>query len=96
MPMTPTMSMSGLPPTSSLLTIINSFSREDDFWLGFDIATGIFGDPALNALGRKSMGTGSEKIRSTSSDGEHVLLPTDEVGKGFDASVAFHLGRKRG
>ncbi|MFY0563517.1 hypothetical protein ACN28E_06695 [Archangium lansingense] len=66
------------------------------FWLGFDVATGIFGDPDLDALGNTSLGPGAEKIRATTSDGEHVLLPTDESRKGFDASVAFHLGRKRG
>ena len=65
------------------------------FWLGFDIATGIFGDPALGALGHTSMGPGAEKIRSTASQGEHVLLPSDGIEQGFNASVAFHLGRRR-
>jgi hypothetical protein len=65
------------------------------FWLGFDVATGIFGDPALGALGNTSMGPGAAKIRSKLAEVEHFLLPTDEASKGFDASVSFHLGRKR-
>lgn len=53
------------------------------FWLGFDIATGIFGDPALNALGRTLTGPGSLGIRDSLSD----------AGKtGFNASVKLHLG----
>ena len=32
------------------------------FWLGFDIATAIFGDPALGALGNTAMGAGAEKF----------------------------------
>jgi hypothetical protein len=63
------------------------------YWLGFDIATGLFGDPALGALGSTSMGPGGEKIRSSLSEIEHVLLPSNEGKRGFDASVAFHLGR---
>ncbi len=63
------------------------------YWLGFDVATGIMGDPTRGALGHTAMGPGAERIRSTSSQGEHVLLPTDEVTKGFNASVAFHLAR---
>jgi hypothetical protein len=54
-------------------------------WLGFDIATGIFGDPALGAQGNTQMGPGSEKIRSTLNlDGQ----------RGFNAAVALHLSRK--
>ena len=65
------------------------------YWVGFDIATGIFGDPALGALGNTAMGPGSEKIRATASEGEHVLLPTREIESGFNAAFAFHKGRKR-
>jgi hypothetical protein len=51
--------------------------------LGFDIATGIFGDPALGAQGNTVLGTGAIKIRdSLSADGQ----------KGFNASVQLHLG----
>ncbi len=53
------------------------------FWLGFDIATGIFGDPALGARGNTATGPGSLKIRdSLSVEGQ----------KGFNASVKLHLG----
>ena len=53
--------------------------------LGFDIATGIFGDPALGALGNTAKGPGSLGIRNAlSSAGQ----------RGFDDSVAFHLSRK--
>lgn len=53
------------------------------YWLGFDIATGIFGDPALGAKGNTLTGSGSLKIRdSLSVDGQ----------RGFDASVKLHLG----
>lgn len=64
------------------------------YWLGFDIATGLFGDPALGALGSTSMGPDGEKIRSSLSEIEHVLLPSNEAKRGFDASVAFHLARE--
>lgn len=63
------------------------------FWLGFDVATGIFGNPMMGALGNTSMGPGSEKIRSTTSQAEHVLLPTNDVESGFNASAAFHIAR---
>ena len=52
--------------------------------LGFDIATGIFGDPARGALGNTATGPGSLKIRdSLSAAGQ----------RGFDVSVKFHLGQ---
>jgi hypothetical protein len=53
--------------------------------LGFDIATGIFGDPALGAKGNTATGPGSNKIRNE-------LSPS--ARRGFDASVAFHLSRE--
>jgi hypothetical protein len=53
------------------------------YWLGFDIATGIFGDPALGGQGSTLTGPGSMKIRSS-------LSP--EGQNGFDASVKLHLG----
>ena len=53
------------------------------YWLGFDIASGIFGDPALGAQGNTLTGPGSLGIRdSLSADGQ----------KGFNASVKLHLG----
>jgi hypothetical protein len=51
---------------------------------GFDIATGIFGDPALGAQGNTATGPGSLKIRdSLSAAGQ----------RGFNASVKLHLSR---
>jgi hypothetical protein len=54
------------------------------FWLGFDIATGIFGDPALGALGNTATGPGSLKIRDS-------LSPAGQIG--FNAAVTLHLSR---
>jgi hypothetical protein len=51
---------------------------------GFDIATGIFGDPALGAWGRTETGPGSLWIRDK-------LTPAGQ--RGFNASVTFHLNR---
>ena len=55
------------------------------YWLGFDIATGIFGDPALGAQGNTATGQGSLGIRDA--------LMTDAEKRGFNAAVTFHLAR---
>jgi hypothetical protein len=59
---------------------------EDDvfYWLGFDIASGIFGDPASGARGNTATGAGSLGIRN-------ALNPAAQ--RGFNASVALHLSR---
>ena len=60
---------------------------EDDpfFWLGFDIATGIFGDRAAGGQGNKATGPGSLGIRNE----------LNAAGqRGFDAATALHLARK--
>jgi len=55
------------------------------FWLGFDIASGIFGDPAAGAQGNTATGPGSLGIR-----GE-----LNAAGqRGFNAATALHLSRK--
>lgn len=54
------------------------------FELGFDIATAIFGDPALGAQGNTATGPGSLGIRN-------ALNPAGQ--RGFDAAVALLLGR---
>ena len=54
------------------------------YWLGFDIATAIFGDPARGAQGNTQMGPGSEQVRST-------LDPAGQ--RGFNAALAIHLSR---
>lgn len=61
-------------------------ARVDVFYrLGFDIASGLFGNPALGAQGNTLTGPGSLKIRnSLSAAGQ----------RGFDASVNLHLSRK--
>jgi hypothetical protein len=62
-------------------------SAEDDvfFWLGFDIASGIFGDPAAGSLGNTATGPGSLGIRNE----------LNAAGqRGFNAATALHLGRK--
>ena len=51
---------------------------------GFDIGTGLFGDPALGAVGNTATGPGSLAIRATLDAGGQ---------RGFDASVGFHLAR---
>ena len=55
------------------------------YWLGFDIATGIFGDPALGAQGNTLIGPGSEKIRATLGPDGH---------QGFNDSLAFNVARR--
>jgi hypothetical protein len=55
------------------------------YWLGFDIATGIFGDPALGARGDTRLSPDSQKIRDSLSAAAQ---------RGFDASVKLHLSRR--
>ncbi|WP_159015625.1 hypothetical protein [Cognatiluteimonas profundi] len=54
--------------------------------LGFDIATGLFGDPALGGVGNAAMDPGSLKIRNS-------LAPGHEQS-GFDDAARFQLARK--
>jgi hypothetical protein len=54
------------------------------YWLGFDIASGIFGDPASGAAGHTQTGPGSLGIRN-------ALVPAAQ--RGFDASTKLHLSR---
>jgi hypothetical protein len=62
-------------------------AAEDDvfYWLGFDIASGIFGDPKAGAQGNTAMGPGAAGIRESLNA---------EARRGFTASMEFHLGRK--
>ncbi|MEP7247242.1 MAG: lamin tail domain-containing protein, partial [Gammaproteobacteria bacterium] len=54
------------------------------YWRGYDIATGVFGDPALGAKGNTATGPGSLGMRAT----------LNAAGqRGFDASVSLHLSR---
>jgi len=55
------------------------------FRLGFDIASGLFGDPALGSVGNTALGPGSYAIRdSLSASGQ----------RGFMASKTLHFSRK--
>ena len=55
------------------------------YFLGIDIATGIFVDPKLGANGNTLIGPGSEKIRATlGADGQ----------QGLDDSLAFNVVRR--
>lgn len=60
-------------------------AKTDPFYrLGFDIATAIFGDPALGAQGNTATGPGSLGIRNS----------LEAVGqRGFDDAVRLHLSR---
>jgi hypothetical protein len=67
------------------LAASRSSLQEDGFyWLGFDIASGLFGDPAAGAEGAKAMGAGPVAIRDSLSANQQ---------RGFDASMAMHLAR---
>lgn len=60
-------------------------NADETYRQGFDIATGLFGDPALGAEGNTVMGPGSAAIRDS----------LDASGqRGFNDSVAFHLARE--
>lgn len=54
------------------------------YWLGFDIASGLFGDPAMGSEGSKVLGAGAITIRDS----------LNYAGKrGFIASMQLHLAR---
>ena len=63
-------------------------AREADprFKLGFDIASGLFGDPALGAAGNTASGPGAFKIRDS------LSAP---ARRGFETSMQWHLARNR-
>jgi len=58
--------------------------RDVFYRLGFNIATGIFGDAARGALGNTQWGPGSQRIRDSLSGGGQ---------RGFNAAVKFLLGQ---
>ena len=54
------------------------------FWLGFDIASGLFGDPAAGSQGQRVFGAEAGAIReSLNAAGQ----------RGFNSSMKLHLGR---
>jgi hypothetical protein len=54
------------------------------YWLGFDIASGLFGDPAAGAQGRKALDADESAIRASLNEAAQ---------RGFNASMALHLAR---
>jgi hypothetical protein len=62
-------------------------SKDIFYRLGFDIATGIFGDPALGAHGNTATGPGSLKIRDSLSVAGQ---------RGFNASVELNIKLRTG
>jgi hypothetical protein len=63
------------------VAVVRNADPDVFYRLGFDIATGIFGNPTLGALGNTATGPGSLKIRdSLSAAGQ----------RGFNAAVALH------
>ena len=67
--------------------VANALYADDDpfYQLGFDIGTGLFGDPAKGTVGSTQLGPGSLAIRSE----------LNAAGqRGFDDSVKLHFGRK--
>jgi hypothetical protein len=54
------------------------------YWLGFDIASALYGDPKLGSEGSRSTGPGSARILAS-------LSPPAQ--RGFTASTQFHLAR---
>jgi len=54
------------------------------YWLGFDIASGLFGDPAAGSEGSKAIGPGAITLRNALNAAAQ---------RGFNASVKLHLAR---
>ncbi len=68
-------------------TVALARKREADprYWVGFDIATAIYGDPKLGAQGNTAVGPGAMGVRNSLSE---------PAQRGFDAAVKLHLSRK--
>lgn len=71
--------------SDSLVAEARDLDTDPFYQLGFDIASGLFGDPAKGAQGNTLLGPGSLGIRNG----------LNTAGRrGFDAAVKFHLARK--
>lgn len=68
-----------------MVAVLRAAETDVFYRLGFDIATGIFGDPKLGAAGNTATGPGSLAIRNGLSVAGQ---------RGFDAAVKFHLARR--
>jgi hypothetical protein len=64
--------------------ILRNAETDAFYRLGFDIATGLFGDPALGAAGHTSEGPGSTAIRDSLNAA---------AKRGYDAALKYHLKR---
>ena len=67
------------------LTQARAAEADGRYGLGFDIATGLFGNPDLGAKGNTATGPGSQGIRDA------LSAPAQ---RGFNASVKIHLARR--
>jgi hypothetical protein len=70
--------------TDAIVAKARMMDSDVRYWLGFDIASGIFGDPAHGAKGNTATGPGSLAIRDGLSE---------PAQQGFNASTKFHFGR---
>ena len=68
-------------------TVRNARNAVNDgfYWLGFDIASGLFGDPKAGSQGSKVLGSGAIAIRDSLNAAAQ---------NGFNASMKLHLARK--
>ena len=76
---------SGIAKTDAEVAAARSAEPDPFFSMGFDIASGLFGDPAAGSEGSKVMGSGAMAIRNSL---------TAPGRRGFDASTKLHLARK--
>lgn len=67
-----------------IVATARSLDPDVRYWLGFDIASGLFGNPALGGQGNTPAGPGASKIRDALSG---------PAQKGFNASLALHRTR---
>jgi len=67
-----------------IVAALRAAEMDEKYAQGFDIASGIFGDPALGALGNTQLGPWSLRIRDS-------LSPAGQ--RGFNISVKLHLSR---
>ena len=80
--------------SDTLLAEARAADSDPVYQLGFDIATGLFGDPAKGAEGNTLLGPGSLEIRNgLRFAGSNGILASD-CQRGFDAAFKFHSARK--
>jgi hypothetical protein len=77
------MTGAAIAETDPLVARARTDEPDARYWLGFDIATGFFGDPTLGGQGNTATGPASVGIRDA------LSAPAQ---RGFDASMNLHLG----